>query len=755
MNNMQPHAFLATFVALSFSFCVSAAVAQTLTPEQQLLAEVKGHPKAKLGPLLANLHDEYAAYRTKKGKKPQKFQSVNPIFDLRNGSVVIDGVTNDPEAMFERLVALGATNVRGGAVFSAHIPVRSLGALADEHALLAVRPALAKAWGQGNVVSQGDRALGTDDVRKDFDVSGDGIRLAALSDSFGSNPGPFAPGQPTSTPAEDFANDEIPADTVIAQDNISPDNIDEGRAMIQLMHDVAPGSPQAFHTAFDGQFDFACGIMELGGITAFGAFNACNTFNAVVGDPATPYTPLPAELAAQVIVDDVIYFAEPMFSDGAVGQAADVVYDAGIPYFSSAGNNARLSYEAPYNEVEDFGNNGNNLNRGRAPGPNRMLVHDFDETAGESTAQRIRVFPSNGGAVVLLVFQWDQPFLFDTAFANLLAGNDLDTTLANIKFATTDLDLLFYKDNGALVQLCPPGLAVGITCQLSGSANIFGDPLEFAILFYAGPPSKPAVDFKVRIVNSGQLPGAPEPTRIKYVPVEFQGFVDIVDFDTQSGTSYGHANAAGAAAIGASAWYATENWLGPKNPAAPTIFDSSCAPACLNDFSSAGGVPVFFDGLGNPLPEEMQVRDKPLVTGPDGGNTTFFFFDSNFDDDDGDGCNSPFSTFITDCLDEDGGELPNFFGTSASAPHVAAVAGLMLEKAADLGIALTPDQVYQILADTAKDMSNRYFTVSTAAGPAALLEPFDIVGGGFDYDSGYGFVDAAAALAAVEALAAP
>ena len=753
MKKKQLHAFLATFVALSCSLWVSAAVAQSLTPEQQFLAEVKGHPKAKLGPLLANLHDEYEAYRTKKGKKPKTFESVNPILDLRNGSVIVDGITNDPEAMLERLVAFGATNVRGGAVFSAHIPVRSLGALADEPALLAVRPALARAWGQGNVVSQGDRALGTDDVRENFDVSGDGIRLAALSDSFGSNPGPFAPGEPTSTAAEDVANDEIPADPVIAQDNLDPGNIDEGRAMMQLMHDVAPGSPQAFHTAFDGQFDFACGIMELGGIAMFGAFNACSTFNAVIGDPVGPYEPLPGELAAKVIVDDVIYFAEPMFSDGAVGQAADVVYQAGIPYFSSAGNNSRLSYEAPYDETVDFGNNGNNLNHGSAPGPNPTWVHDFDDTAGEATAQRIRVLPSNGGAVLLFVFQWDQPFFIDTAFANLLAGNDVPTTLANAKFATTDLDLLFYKDNGTLVQLCPPGMALGITCQLSGFANIGGDPVEFALLFYAGPPSRPAVDFKVRIVNSGQLPGAPEPTRIKYVPFEFQGSVDIIDFDTHSGTTYGHSNAAGAAAIGASAWYATENWLGPLNPAAPAIFDSNCAPACLNDFSSAGGVPIFFDSLGNRTAEAT--RDKPLVTGPDGGNTTFFFFDSNFDDDDGDGCNSPFSTFITDCLDENGGEFPNFFGTSASAPHVAAVAGLMLEKAASLGITLTPDQVYQILADTAKDMTDRYFTVSTAAGPAALLEPFDVPGGGFDYDSGYGFVDAAAALAAVEALVAP
>ena len=57
----------------------------------------------------------------------------------------------------------------------------------------------------------------------------------------------------------------------------------------------------------------------------------------------------------------------------------------------------------------------------------------------------------------------------------------------------------------------------------------------------------------------------------------------------------------------------------------------------------------------------------------------FFLSDSSYDDDDGDGLNSPFSTFISG-LDQPGDEYPNFFGTSASAPHVAAVAALMLDK---------------------------------------------------------------------------
>ena len=200
-------------------------------------------------------------------------------------------------------------------------------------------------------------------------------------------------------------------------------------------------------------------------------------------------------------------------------------------------------------------------------------------------------------------------------------------------------------------------------------------------------------------------------------------------------------------AVGAASWYATvpfstsgnyppnDIYLTPK--IAPGL--AVCAPACLNDFSSAGGIPILFDRFGNRL-EAPQVREVPAVTGPDGGNTSFFTTDSTYDDDDGDGLNSPFSTFVTPQLDSGLDEFPNFFGTSASAPHVAAVTALLLDKNASL----TPGQVREVLQQTARGPIDKRFT---SARPI-VITPIEV--DGYNFDAGTGLVDAAAALDAVD-----
>jgi subtilisin family serine protease len=101
----------------------------------------------------------------------------------------------------------------------------------------------------------------------------------------------------------------------------------------------------------------------------------------------------------------------------------------------------------------------------------------------------------------------------------------------------------------------------------------------------------------------------------------------------------------------------------------------------VESFSSLGGdLPFYFDDSGNPLAGAPVTRFKPQIAAPDGTNTSFFGTDIGYDAD-------------TD---------PNFFGTSAAAPHAAAVAALMLEHTPSL----EPMGVRQVLAASATDIES-------------------------------------------------
>jgi len=527
------------------------------------------------------------------------------LLQVKDGYVVIDAASEnaDGRVLLKELQKLGLKN---GAVFgrmvSGLFPIDKIDQLERIDQLHQVAPAYQPMHNVGAVTSEGDRAMGSDKAKITYNVTGAGSKVGVLSDSYGAIAG---------GPAAGVASGDLPNDVQVLLDQAT--GSDEGRAMAEIVHDVAPGAKIAFHTAFAGQASFASGIVQL-------ANAGCN-----------------------VIVDDVIYLDEPMFQDGIIAQAVDQVVARNVSYFSSAGNQANKSYQAP------FRNSGQSVIVG---GVNYGVAHDF---GGGDIRQTITI-PVGGNT--RLALQWADPFFSVSGGAG----------------AQTDLNILVFFNGALLTNLS----------RLTN--NIGGDPSEILSLTAAGGATIEIVITKT---------AGPDPAILKYV--DFGSSV-ITEYPTNSSTSYGHNNSAGAVATGAAAWFNT--------PA----FNTNLTRPVINGFSALSGTPVFITTTGvNTGYDPSKIRRNLSVVGPDGGNNTFFGADTPADAD----------------------NLPNFFGTSAAAPHVAAVAALMQQAA---GNTLTPQAIENALTSTALDMDDPFTT------------GFDT---GFDLRTGFGFVQAEQAIAAV------
>ena len=184
------------------------------------------------------------------------FKSKNPLLRLVADRVIIDAVAaGNPNALRADLEALGMQDIsQVGNVVSGLLPIASIDALEALGSLQFARPSYAMTRA-GSVDSQGDAAMHSDDARALFGIDGSGITVGTLSDSFDCA---------GTEELADVLSGDLPAGIEILNDSMCP-GTDEGRAMMQLIHDVAPSAGLAFHTAFGGKADFALGIEELAG----------------------------------------------------------------------------------------------------------------------------------------------------------------------------------------------------------------------------------------------------------------------------------------------------------------------------------------------------------------------------------------------------------------------------------------------------------------------------------------------------------
>jgi hypothetical protein len=618
---------------------------QRLSPGGQkldaALAQLTNHVSlAGSGATLADLHTLNPA-----AKFIQRAADSTPL-------VSVDAVTRgDPQQLERALVQLGLQNPT---VYSNDVggwlPVSQIDAASQISSLHSIRAAMSRTR-SGAVTSQGDFAQHSDVLRTTYPtLTGSGITVGAISDSYNcypvyaqnnvpaSGPAGYAWNGFNTTAAIDVTSGDLPsAVNVIAEAPClsygAPTQRpfgDEGRAMLQIVHDVAPGASLSFYTAENSEADFASGIGAL------------------------------AKAGAKVIVDDVGYFDEPFFQDGEVAQAIDAVVAGGVAYFSAAGNDASNAYE---NTAPSFVTLSNT-----APTAGEYLLNFDNSGATNTTSLAVDIPALAQGDLVAVVLQWDQPYVTG---AKASPG------------ASSHLNLCVTSATGTDTINTYQGAATSCT-----GANATGsDPVQIMIISNPANAAGKTLPETVNI-TVGLADGTAPPGHIK-LAVDGGGLPVVIhgNYGTNP-TLQGHPGAAGAAAVGAAAFYNTPS--------------CGVVPAMLETFSSQGGTPILFDTSGTRLTTPT-VRQKPNFVAPDAGNNTFLGFKDTGD-----------KSTVAQCANNT--NYPNFLGTSAAAPHAAAVAALMMQ--ANSG--LTPTQIYGAMQANAL--------------PMGTTTP--------DFNSGYGFIQA-------------
>ncbi|MBE9001541.1 S8 family serine peptidase [Nostoc sp. LEGE 12447] len=432
----------------------------------------------------------------------------------------------------------------------------------------------------GTVTTQGDRIVKANIARQFFGLDGKGIKVGIISDSFNSLSGlsenvksgdlpgkanPFGYQQPVNILAD--TNEPL---------------LDEGRALGQIVHDIAPGAELFFHTFAEENQD--------------GLFADEETFAKAVSTLVAA--------GVDIIVEDAIVLAS-LLQDGKAAKAIEAAIDRGVVVVSAAGNNGGISYESVFRpgaefELEDF----------------QFQAHDFDPTDGVDFFQNINL--PKGNTLINPLLGWDDPIgEIKTEYVQFLVNTPELPNLGNIV---------------AVSQVISES-AIDVPLQALGYVPQKDEQLFFVIAKVGDDVSE-------------------KPTFIKWVS-DANGAdrtidYEYVDEDANNRSVYGHSNAPRSITVGAT------------NIKKPTE---------IRDYSSQGGSPIWLDSDGNRLANPI-LRNKPEIYAPDGVATNFPI-DSSF---------------------------AEFFGTSASAPHVAGIVALMLDRADGN---LTPEEIRTKVQNTA------------------------------------------------------
>lgn len=505
---------------------------------------------------------------------------------------------------------------------------------------------------RGSAESRAPRALQADTIATRLNVDGSGQVVGVLADSFSqsnlvrddnTSPERGVPGVLQGSKPQESG--DLPSQIMLLKDDVA--GIDEGAAMAELIHDLAPGAGIAFHTVGQNRKAMAEGIASL------------------------------CEGGSTIVVDDVLFLTESTYQDDLPAIAIENCAKNGIPYFAAAGNDGDAGYRYIYNDaVPDVDEPGSEISF-----PTGNDLHNWSLQAGN--VDRFLGVTLEPHSSIYVVLNWNQP----NASVNSKAGSQIDLDL----YAVSAPNLAALNPNSAEFY-ARSNNKQGVTDNPSGDAN------EIVLLESDEQPRTFFIAIEHFDGNQRFIPQNPD------VPVEFRllmtgnGGISHAEYSFNAPAIWGHGWGAGTISVAAVPWWEAPGFA-PQRYTTARIDPES--------FTSRGGEVNFqFDQLGN---YALTSRQAPTLSSVDGNNTTFFGSDSS----------------QVPIEDGEPDSFPNFFGTSAAAPNLAAVSALLLEAYPGTNVG----QLIMALTESAIDVDGRRAAV------------------GIDDVTGAGLVDADAAAA--------
>lgn len=251
---------------------------------------------------------------------------------------------------------------------AARVEVQNLKTLAALDEVRSIRTVMPAIINMGSKHSEGDDIHRAIQVREHYYADGSGIKIGIISDGVDN--------------WEDACDSgDIPGDLHVLNNKFGGA---EGTAMLEIVHDLAPGAELYFHDCGSNKIAFNQAIDELAGA-------GCN-----------------------VICDDICWLTEPFFEDGIIAShVTEVLKNNNIVYVSSAGNAASKHYQGQF---YDSGND----------------WHDFSSGDSQDTDLYLRISDDSS---VIFILEWNDKFaasdndydlyLWDADTGEILARSDI------------------------------------------------------------------------------------------------------------------------------------------------------------------------------------------------------------------------------------------------------------------------------------------------------------------------------------------